>query len=89
MEALEDYQLLNEDAGRPNGIRRFLLIREQDVTGVSGTGIVAEGALFSSGLSVLSWLREPHAVGMYQSISALLAVHGHEGATQVWFIDQA
>ena len=44
--------------------------------------------MFSSGLSVLQWLREPYSVGMYQSISDLIAIHGHEGATQVHFIDQ-
>lgn len=88
MEAVAAYQTQTEEANLQNGVRRFLLVRKRDLTGVSGTGIVAEGAMFSSGLSVLRWLREPHAVGMYQSISDLIAVHGHEGATQVQFIDQ-
>lgn len=88
MENTAAYQTQTECTSQPNGIRRFLLVRERDLTGVSGIGIVAEGAMFSDGRSVLHWLREPYAVGMYQSISDLIAVHGHEGATQVQFIDQ-
>lgn len=33
--------------GRPHpGPRRFVLVRDEDVTGVSGTGVVATGVLF-------------------------------------------
>ena len=82
------YQTEGKQGGGENGIRRFLLVRERDLTGVSGTGIVAEGAVFSGGFSVLRWLREPYAIGMFQSIADLIAVHGHEGATHIQFIDQ-
>ncbi|HEY9075153.1 MAG TPA: hypothetical protein VIO61_01325 [Anaerolineaceae bacterium] len=70
-------------------MRRFLLVRERDLTGVSGTGIVAEGAEFTNGLAVLRWLREPYAVGVFQSVTDLIAIHGHEGATHIHFLDQA
>ena len=36
--------------------RRFELHRDDDVSGVSGTGVVAEGVLFSSGRVALEWL---------------------------------
>jgi hypothetical protein len=75
------------DKEQAYGVRRFVLVRKRDVTGISGTGIVAEGAVFTNGFSVLCWRREPYAVGMYQSLADLIAVHGHEGATQVQFID--
>lgn len=88
METSAPYQPQIEGTGQASGIRRFLLVRERDLTGVSGTGIVAEGAMFSGGLSVLQWLREPYAVGMYQSLSDLINIHGHEGATEIQFIDQ-
>jgi hypothetical protein len=88
MENQSTYQIQTEDEAQENGVRRFVLVRERDLTGVSGIGIVAEGAMFSNGLSVIRWVREPHAVGMYQSVSDLIAVHGHGGATQVHFIDQ-
>ena len=64
----------------------FVLVRDQDVTGRSGTGVVAEGAEFSDGQAVLKWLKEPYSLGVYSSIEELLQVHGHEGNTHVEFI---
>lgn len=80
-------------ARKPNQIpsnsqmRRFVLIRVEDLTGVSGTGEVAEGTVFSSGLAVIHWLREPYAMGVYQSLEDVISVHGHEGRTQLQFFD--
>jgi len=80
-------------ARKPNQIpsnsqmRRFMLIRVEDLTGVSGTGEVAEGTVFSSGLAVIHWLREPYAMGVYQTLEDVISVHGHEGRTQLQFID--
>ena len=68
-------------------MRRFVLIRVEDLTGVSGTGEVAEGTVFSSGLAVIHWVREPYAMGVYQSLEDVISVHGHEGRTQLQFID--
>jgi L-alanine-DL-glutamate epimerase-like enolase superfamily enzyme len=68
-------------------MRRFVLIRVEDLTGVSGTGEVAEGTVFSSGLAVIHWLREPYAMGVYQTLEDVIFVHGHEGRTQLQFID--
>jgi hypothetical protein len=39
-------------------MKRFRLVRDRDVSGVSGTGIVAEGTMFSDGTCVLRWLTE-------------------------------
>lgn len=89
METRTSYQMRANTEDQENAIRRFLLVRECDLTGVSGTGIVAEGAVFSGGFSVLHWLREPYAIGMFQSIADLIAVHGHEGGTHIQFIDPA
>ncbi len=68
-------------------MRRFVLIRVEDLTGVSGTGEVAEGTVFSSGLAVIHWLREPFAMGVYQTLEDVISVHSHEGRTQLQFID--
>lgn len=62
----------------------FELHRDTDVSGVSGTGKVAEGAIFSDGEAVIHWLGEwptttPHPKG----ITSIRAVHGHGGATRV------
>ena len=69
-------------------MRDFVLVREKDVTGTSGIGIVAEGVVFSDGQAILKWLREPFSLGVYSSIGHLLAVHGHEGNTHVEFNEQ-
>ena len=89
MEISGIYHKETENNDRPMSMRRFLLVRERDLTGVSGIGIVAEGAEFTSGLAVLRWLREPYAVGVFQSIADLITIHGHEGATHIQFLDQA
>jgi hypothetical protein len=69
-------------------MRRFVLVRVKDLTGVTGTGIVAEGTVFTDGRSVIRWLREPHSMGIYQSLNDVITVHGHEGGTRLHFIDE-
>ena len=70
-------------------MRDFILIREKDVTGCSGTGVVAEGTIFIDGQAVLKWLREPFALGIFASIEELLSVHGHGGNTYVQFVEKS
>ena len=69
-------------------MRRFILFRIKDATGVSETGVVAEGTVFTDGLSVIHWLREPYAMSVYPTLNDVIAVHGHEGGTQLHFIDE-
>lgn len=67
---------------------RFILVRNKDATGVSGTGVVAEGIVFTNGMTVILWLRKPYAMGIYQTLNDVISVHGHEGATEIHFIDE-
>ncbi|HYE67406.1 MAG TPA: hypothetical protein VEA58_02270 [Anaerovoracaceae bacterium] len=67
---------------------RFLLIRDVDETGVSGTGIVAMGFQFPTGRVVIEWLVKPFALGIFSSLQELIEVHGHEGKTWVKFISE-
>lgn len=67
--------------------RRFWLARHHDLSGVSGTGIVAEGTLWSSGQAALHWPGQPTATSLWASLDDLLAVHGHGGWTTVEWID--
>lgn len=67
--------------------RRFVLKRSNDVSGVSGTGVVAEGCVWSTGQATLCWLSHLNTVATYHSIDVLLEIHGHNGATVVEFID--
>lgn len=69
-------------------MRRFLLRRERDVSGVSGLGYVAEGIVFSDGKAVLHWRQTDGAVGVYGSIEDVERIHGHEGATVIEFVDE-
>jgi hypothetical protein len=40
----------------PQGIRSFTVCRQHDETGVSGDGVVIEGATFATGHTVIHWL---------------------------------
>ncbi|MFI9203317.1 hypothetical protein [Streptomyces sp. NPDC053048] len=72
----------------PQFPRPFALHRTLDHTGVSGTGIVAEGVLFTDGTAVIRW-RGPHAsTVIWASLDDALAVHGHDGATVPLFADE-
>lgn len=68
-------------------MRRFLLRRIEDVSGISGLGIVAEGVQFSSGWCVLAWVTDHRSIAFYESLDELMAIHGHNGATVTEWID--
>lgn len=70
------------------GIKRFLLNRDHDVSGVSGTGIVAEGILFSDGSCVIHWLGEFPTTTPHPNLKSVIGVHGHNGNTQIVWIDK-
>ena len=70
-------------------MRMFTLVRDIDVTGVSGTGVVAEGVEFGTGLVALTWLSEwPTSVVFHdRGIESVEAIHGHGGATKIVWAD--
>jgi hypothetical protein len=74
--------------GRNFTHRRFLLVRSVDVSGVSGTGVVAEGVEFTSGQCVLAWTTEFASVAVYGSIADVVHIHGHGGATAIEWVDE-
>ncbi|MFD3407015.1 hypothetical protein ACFWUU_40405 [Kribbella sp. NPDC058693] len=67
--------------------RRFLLHRHVDVSGVSGTGPVAEGVEFSDGTATVRWLSDTPCTAVWPNLAAVLAVHGHDGKTVVLWLD--
>lgn len=67
-------------------MKMFLLIRHEDETGVSGTGIVAEGIEFSNGKCSISWLTNVTSCAIYDNIEDVIHIHGHGGKTEVRFI---
>jgi predicted heme/steroid binding protein len=70
-------------------MRRFTLERDEDVSGVSGTGTVAEGVEFTDGSVALVWNTGPHksTVVWPRGIQSVEAIHGHDGKTRVVFLD--
>lgn len=69
-------------------MRRFRLNRIEDETGVSGTGLVAEGVRFSDGSVALRWLTATASTGVYASIEDVEVIHGHGGRTVVEWLDE-
>lgn len=69
----------------------FYLQRNEDATGVSGTGRVAEGVEFSDGTVALKWTSEwPTSVVFHErGIESVEVIHGHGGRTTIVFMDGA
>lgn len=70
----------------------FSLVRHTDVMGISGKGLVASGVLWPDGQSTMRWIsprppagfdRPVHQVATYASPEEIVAVHGHQGGTEL------
>lgn len=69
-------------------MRRFKLVRHTDVTGRSGVGIIGEGVTCTGGGAFLHWMTEFESFVYWPGgVDAILAVHGHEGATIARWLD--
>ena len=68
-------------------MRRFTLVRTEDVSGTSGLGIVAEGVEFSNGTAVLHWLSQLESIEMCANIHVVEQIHGHGGRTVIHWTD--
>jgi hypothetical protein len=75
------------DPSTERSCRRFQLVRREDETGISGTGVVAYGAAFPDGTAVLRWDTKVNSTVFYSSIDDLQAIHGHDGKTTVMWLD--
>jgi len=66
----------------------FTIHRDVDHSGVSGTGLVAEGWESSSGKAVVVvWLSATPSVCIYSDIRHVELIHGHGGDTRIVFDD--
>lgn len=74
----------------------FEIHRDVDITGLSGTGIVADGAVFPDGTTVVRWREvtgENYDKGVrattvvHPNVESVEALHGHGGATRLVFTD--
>ena len=64
-------------------MRLFWLVRDIDETGVSGTGTVAEGVIFSDGTCAMRWLSHWTSTAIYGDIKLVDHIHGHNGKTRI------
>lgn len=67
--------------------RRFVLMRYEDETGVSGTGPVAYGIRWHDGSCALHWNGEVRSTSIFKSIDEIRKIHGHNGKTEIVFHD--
>lgn len=68
-------------------MRLFQLVRNEDSSGVSGTGVVAEGVEFANRECVLHWLSKKSSLGIYSTMDDIIAIHGHDGKTVIVFVE--
>ena len=64
-------------------MKRFYLLRHEDVHNSSGTGIVAEGIIFDSGMCAMTWLSVHSTVTIFDKVTTVKKLHGHEGKTEI------
>lgn len=67
--------------------RRFYLQRHTDVSGVSGTGRVADGILWPDNTVSIRWLGDRPSTVFWDRLEDAVTVHGHGGATVIVWLD--
>ena len=67
--------------------RKFELVRHEDVSGVSGTGVVADGIHYPE-LVILRWRPPYDSTAVWPSLDKMLGAHGHGGKTVVHWLDE-
>jgi hypothetical protein len=66
-------------------LRVFHLVRDEDISGVSGIGHVAVGVVFPSGRVVLEWLGVDRSFEILDDLDHVERIHGHGGKTRIVF----
>lgn len=72
----------------------FVAQRDEDVSGVSGEGVIAEGCRFSDGWVVTHWLDQPPMhepktdVWHHKGVAPFRKIHGHGGRTRIVWADE-
>ena len=70
--------------------RRGYLYRHDDVSGVSGTGVVAWLVEFHDGRVAMRWCvkGKPAQTALWDNLTDLEAIHGHDGASEIVWVDE-
>jgi 3'-phosphoadenosine 5'-phosphosulfate sulfotransferase (PAPS reductase)/FAD synthetase len=67
--------------------RTFTVVRERDISGISGTGVVAFGVQFHDGTVVMRWSVGKDSTVIWADLATAIDVHGHGGATKFYWDD--
>lgn len=70
--------------------RRFYLLRKEDVSKVSGPGVICEGVQFTNGTVAFRWLSDAPSLTTFfgkDGLEKMLDKHGHQGKTEVIWLD--
>jgi hypothetical protein len=64
-------------------MKKFYLLRHDDVNGNSGTGVVAEGCIFGDGTGSYTWLTHTKTVTAFLNTKQIMDLHSHGGRTEM------
>lgn len=67
--------------------RRFYINRKHDVSGVSGTGLVAWGTQYPDGTVTMRWTSKTASTVFFDCIEDVGVIHGHGTASEIVFLD--
>ena len=68
-------------------MKRAYLDRLKDISGISGTGKIAEVAVSSDGRVAVFWPEPFPSVAVFSNNKAMLGAHGHNGRTKLVYLD--
>ncbi|MEW9530767.1 hypothetical protein [Microbispora sp. NPDC049125] len=68
-------------------MRRFVLYRNEDVSGVSGVGVRVWGVQWPDGAVAYRWNTPLATTCVADKVEDVVAIHGHNGATMLIWVD--
>lgn len=64
-------------------MKYFILERFEDVSKISGLGVIAEGVIWSDGTVAYRWLSDIATTVIADNIETVMKLHGHDGKTRI------
>jgi hypothetical protein len=64
-------------------VKPFYLLRNEDVSGISGTGVIGVGVVFPNGRVVFQWCSYRSSLEIVDSVDNLMEIHSHGGKTEL------
>ena len=68
-------------------MKYFVLERFEDVSKISGLGIIAEGIVWSDGTVAYRWLSDIATTVIADNIETVQELHGHDGKTEIRYLE--